>query len=176
MTALQSPATWQDLVHFRLLTRDDLKALEWDGEYIHFRRLYHQVYQAANNGKALMWGVELRQEGIIGQLFIQLDSGRKELADGAIRAYLYGFRLKAPFRNLGIGALFLEEVESDLALRRYRYIVLNVSRQNKGALRFYKRHGYKIIAPEPGRWSYLDHKGRRRKVNEPAWRMQKEIV
>jgi ribosomal protein S18 acetylase RimI-like enzyme len=52
---------------------------------------------------------------------------------------------------------------------------LNVARDNKEAIRFYEHHGYLITAPESGRWFYIDHKGRRCDVYEPAWRMEKKL-
>jgi ribosomal protein S18 acetylase RimI-like enzyme len=69
----------------------------------------------------------------------------------------------------------LKQVEQDLQKRRFRWVTLNVSRQNLAAQRFYKRNGYQIVAAEAGRWSYVDHMGKRREVDEPAWRMQKKL-
>ena len=120
-----------------------------------------------------MWVVEMGGKGIIGQLFVQLESHRQELADGRQRAYLYGFRIQHAYQDHGVGSRLLEKVEIDLMRRRFRWITLNVGRQNLKALRFYERHGYRIIAAEPGEWSYVDHLGQHQQVCEPAWRVQK---
>ena len=86
-----NPLSTQTLI--RKATDQDLIHLEWDGEYRHFRKLYQEIYESSKKGDAILWVVELNGSGIIGQVFIQLDSARKDLADGRARAYLYGFRI-----------------------------------------------------------------------------------
>jgi ribosomal protein S18 acetylase RimI-like enzyme len=90
-------------------------------------------------------------------------------------AYIYGFRIQPAYRSRGIGSHVLETIESDLVRRGFHRITLNVARENLAARRLYERQGYRIVAPEPGVWSYLDEEGQRQHVNEPAWRMEKEI-
>ena len=46
----------------------DLIAMEWDGEYSHFRRLFADTYQQAELGLAKIWVAELDHTGLIGQL------------------------------------------------------------------------------------------------------------
>ncbi len=167
---------WLTQVHFRIAKREDLPALEWGGDYAHFRRLFREVYEASRQGKSIMWVVDLPGPGIIGQLFVQLSSARSELADGATRAYLYSFRVKPAYRNHGIGARLLQVVEADLVKRRFQWVTLNVGRDNPRARRFYEKHGYQMVAAEPGRWSYLDEEDRRHEVYEPAWRMEKNLA
>jgi ribosomal protein S18 acetylase RimI-like enzyme len=160
----------------RNASRNDLSALEWNGEFQKFRVLYQDVYQSSLRGDAIMWIADHKIRGIIGQLFVQLVSTRKELADGMERAYLYGFRIQPSFRGRGIGSQMLTVAESDLRERGYRKISLNVSRENEEARQLYERNGYVIVAAEPGNWSYIDDRGQRQEVNEPAWRMEKEIL
>jgi len=162
-------------LNIRQAISSDLPALEWDGEYTHFRLLYRDIFQSAQHGEALLWVAELPDLGIIGQLFVQLNSSRKELADGFQRAYIYGFRIKFDFRGFGLGSYMLNFVETDLVKRGFRITVLNVARDNPEARLLYERQGYHIVAAEPGQWSYLDEKGRRCWINEPAWRMEKVI-
>jgi ribosomal protein S18 acetylase RimI-like enzyme len=169
-------AEWLSEVEIRIGREEDLPALEWQGELIQFRKLYRQVYQNACDGRASIWVAELERAGIIGQVFVQFSSSRKELADGEIRAYIYGFRVRPAYRGSGVGTQLLKQVEQDLQKRRFRWVTLNVSRQNLAAQRFYKRNGYQIVAAEAGRWSYVDHMGKRREVDEPAWRMQKKLL
>lgn len=177
---LDSPAMldepgWLSRLRVRQVTQGDLPALEWDGEYRHFRRLYREIYHSACQGKAVLWVADLAPVGLIGQVFVQLDSARKELADGLMRAYIYGFRVRPLYRGRGVGGQMLQTLENDLRDRRYRLATLNVGRQNAEARRFYERHGYRVVADEPGRWSYLDDQGNRREVHEPAWRMEKRL-
>jgi len=173
-TGLSEPG-WRTRLQVRQVKQYDLPALEWEGEYRHFRRLYHDIYQNACQGKAVLWVADLDQAGVVGQVFVQLDSARKELADGNVRAYIYGFRVRPLYRNLGIGGQMLQTLESDLKARTFRMATLNVARQNPEARRFYERYGYQVVADEPGRWSYLDDMGKRQEVHEPAWRMEKVL-
>lgn len=162
-------------IRIRLLEKRDLLALEWEGEYIHYRRLYADIFSRYERGDALMWVAELDEVGIIGQLFVSLTSNRPDLSDGRDRAYIYGFRIRPPYRNQGIGTLMMHVVESDLYRRGYRVATLNVAQDNLGALRLYRRLGYRITGYEPGEWSYVDHRGLRQVVVEPAWRMEKRL-
>ncbi len=162
-------------IKVRQLRRSDLRALEWDGEFTHFRRLYEASYLSARNGNSILWIAELPTAGLIGQLFVQLTSSRLELADGRKRAYIYGFRIKPAYRNLGIGSIMMEQTESDLRNRNFGTITLNVGQDNLGARRLYERLGYTVIAEEPGIWSYTDHEGKIRDVHEPSWRMEKRL-
>lgn len=159
----------------RILEKKDLVALEWNGQYIHFRNIYAQAYQQAQKGNSVLWVAELKEHGIIGQVFIQLVCERKELANGKNRAYLYSFRVKPYLQSHGVGSFMLSEVEEDLVKRGFKQVSLNVAKDNVRAQSFYYKHGFRTIAHEPGRWSYTDHEGLTRHVNEPAWRMLKNI-
>lgn len=167
---------WVSQVQIRNAGELDLPELEWDGEFIHFRKLYRQIYESANEGLALIWIAEWGDAGLIGQVFVQLASGRRDLADGSKRAYVYGFRVKPGYRNVGVGSRMLQFIENDLIQRRFKRVTLNVAKDNEPALQFYLRNGYKIVGNEPGRWTFVDHLGKTREVNEPAWRMEKPLV
>jgi ribosomal protein S18 acetylase RimI-like enzyme len=160
-------------VIYRHATRMDLPALEWDGEYAHFRRLYAQAFERARNGRTVLWLADLPDKEIIGQLFVQLNSQRPELANGVSRAYIYSFRVRSAYRGAGVGTGLLRVAEADLVARGFLQVTLNVARENLEARRLYERQGYRVVAPEPGRWHYIDHRGRLREVNEPSWRMEK---
>jgi len=166
---------WLSRVIIRHLGKEDLPDLEWDGEYTHFRRVYSDTHERACKGFALNWVVELENIGIIGQVFIQLKCDRPELADGNTRVYMHSFRIKPAFRQSGLGSKLLQVIEEDVHLRGFQFMTLNVALDNVTAQRLYKRNGYKIIAYEPGQWSYPDHHGIWQNVNEPAWRMEKDI-
>lgn len=164
-----------DQAVIRQVTYNDLPALEWNGKYIHFRRLYQDIYESSLRGEAILWILELPEAGVIGQLFVQLISSRTELADGETRAYIYAFRIQPDYRGYGLGAHLLNSIEDDLIQRGFRVVVLNVARDNEAARLFYQRQGYQVVATEPGQWSYLDNQGRRCWVDEPAWRMEKML-
>lgn len=168
---------WLNRFEIRHLRQDELAALEWDGEFTHFRRQFETAFQEYRRGNGVPWVAVRRADGlIVGQVFVLLSSRfRKELADGSRQAYLYAIRVKPDFRDRGLGGRMMAVIEADLVARGFRVATLNVARDNPDAHRFYLRHGYRIVAPEPGQWSYVDHTGRRRHVDEPAWRMEKEL-
>jgi ribosomal protein S18 acetylase RimI-like enzyme len=168
--------SWFERVKIRRLLPSDLPALEWSGEFVHFRRLYAEVYERMRSGLALMWVADLPGEGIIGQAFVQFHAARPELADGRKKAYLHSFRVQPAYRGAGVGSRIMQVIENDLCRRGYKTITLNVSRTNQRALRLYRRLNYLIVGKDPGRWSYVDHNGTLCEVDEPGWRMQKILA
>lgn len=167
--------SWLASVVIRPLTKDDLPALEWEGEYQHFRRVFADAYEHYRKGLSVLWVADLPGRGIIGQVFVQLTCDRPELANGYSRAYLYSFRVRPAYRGFGLGTKLMQTVEDDLRQRHFSMITLNVARENSQAMRLYLRRGYRVVAPEKGAWSYLDDEGMVRHVEEPAWRMEKKL-
>jgi ribosomal protein S18 acetylase RimI-like enzyme len=167
--------SWLDQVTVRHVRKEDLPAMEWNGEYTHFRRVFEDAYRHMQLGHSILWLAELNGVGLIGQVFIQLICDRHELADGRERAYLYSFRVQSQYRSKGLGTLMMNTVEEDLIERGFRIITLNVARDNPKAQQLYVRRGYYVVAPEPGTWSYPDEKGVWHQVEEPAWRMEKQL-
>jgi ribosomal protein S18 acetylase RimI-like enzyme len=175
-TTILTPPPWLSLVQVRRLTKADLPALEWNGEYARFRRLFAETYHSSVKGRAVLWVADLPGQGLIGQVFVQLNSARLELADGKTRAYIYAFRVRQAYRGVGLGTRLLQTAETDLIRRGYHWVTLNVGRDNPNARRLYERNGYRVVASEPGIWHYYDETGQRREVNEPAWRMEKKLT
>lgn len=162
-------------VCIRQAEKRDLVNLEWEGEYTHFRRLYADTFTMAEQGAALIWIAELNGAGLIGQCFVSLKKNHTELADGIMRAYIYGFRVKPKYRNQGIGTKIMNTIEQDLWKKDFHQVTLNVGQENHAAKRFYERLGYVVIGADPGFWSYIDDKGKRINMHEPAWRMVKTL-
>ncbi len=162
-------------VFIRQADQHDLVDLEWNGEYTHFRRLYADAYTMVEQGKAIIWIAEADGDGLIGQCFVSLKGNRPELADGVYRAYIYGFRVRPQYRNQGIGTRIMCTIEEDLLKRGFHQVTLNVGKDNPNARRFYHRLGYNVAGSDPGKWSYIDDKGKRRDMHEPAWRMTKNL-
>jgi ribosomal protein S18 acetylase RimI-like enzyme len=163
----------EETIKLRPLAENDLPAMEWEGEFKHFRNLFADLWQKVKKGVAKAWVFENDQGFMIGQVFLQLRSDRLELADGWNRAYLYSFRVRPAYQNLGIGSHMLALLEDYLIDQGYTRITLNVARTNLDAIRLYHRCGFKIVAEEPGIWSYPDDQGAWRTVEEPSWRMEK---
>jgi len=152
----------------------DLAALEWEGRYQHFRRLYRRAMSQAKLGQRILLVAEADGR-IVGQIFVQLTSGRAELADGASSGYLYAFRVRPSYRNQGIGTRLIESAEQELVRRGFRRIVIAVAKDNSGARRLYEKLGYQRFAEDPGEWSYIDHEGTLRHVSEPAYVLEKTL-
>lgn len=162
-------------VIIRSVVEEDLPALEWNGEFKHFRLVYANAYARMVEGISRIWIAELADVGLVGQVFLQLVSDRPELADGWQRAYLYAFRIKPPFRNQGLGSKMVRFVEDFLRSQQFTHLTLNVAKVNHDAIRLYRRLGFQIAAEEPGFWSYPDETGTWQSVHEPSWRMEKSI-
>lgn len=176
LVAMEDTPAWIERLDIRLAQEADLKALEWDGQFAHFRRMYAHAFRRMQQGNGAIWVVELPGASVIGQVFLQFNCDRPELADGKDRAYLYSFRVKPKYRGAGVGTRLLAAVENDLRLRGFSALTLNVARDNYDAMRFYDRHGFRIVAEEPGIWDYQDEHGNWQHVEEPAWRMEKKLV
>jgi ribosomal protein S18 acetylase RimI-like enzyme len=165
--------SWLDAIRIRPGDYGDLRGLEWDGDYIHFRNVYLMVYENVLKGDANIWIAELPKNILVGQAFTQYKSIRDDFANGKTHGYIFGFRVKAEYRSKGVGAKILLALEQDLLDNGLCKAVLNVNQDNIAGIRFYERWGYRKVAEEPGRWSYNDHLGLKREVHEPAWRMEK---
>ncbi len=160
----------------RPIEEQDLPALEWGETYIHFRRLFRQAYEDMRIGTRQLLMMEHRTTGeMIGQVFIQWSSSDPRYADGAKRGYLYALRVKPAFQNRGLGTRILEAAEEELRRRGMTTASIGVEKNNPRARALYERRGYRIIADDPGRWSYVDHEGNIQEVLEPAWLMEKSI-
>lgn len=175
----QAPSSvpdWLNRTVIRPIAQADLPALEWEGEFRHFRNVYANAFQRVLRGHSLIWVAELPEVGIIGQVFVQLVCDRPELADGYRRAYVYAFRVRPQYRSGGLGSRMLAIIEDDLRKRGFQYVTLNVAKDNTRAQDLYHRLGYVTVAHEPGIWSYFDDQGIRQSVEEPAWRMLKKLA
>lgn len=171
-----SPSPEHTNLIIRPVTSADLPALEWDGEFVRYRRMYAGLYPQTQSGQACMWLIESQQGELIGQAFVMLKSSDTDSADGDQRAYLFAFRVKPAWRNQGVGTQLMNFIETDLKRRGFAFVTLNVARDNPDARRLYERLGYRVIGTRPGVWSYRDHEGRIQQVIEPAWRMLKRLT
>jgi ribosomal protein S18 acetylase RimI-like enzyme len=174
-TTTAAQTAWLARVQIRKMVEEDLPSLEWDGEYSHFRRVYMDAFDRFQRGLSVLWVAELPEVGVIGQVFIQLICDRPELADGSTRAYLYSFRVRPEYRSSGLGTRIMQGVFNDLRQRGFLSLTLNVAKDNPRARKLYERNHFRIVAHEPGRWTFQDEKGRWQTVEEPAWRMERHL-
>ena len=69
----------------------------------------------------------------------------------------------------------MQFVENYLRAKGFSWLRLNVAKDNEHAIEVYLHRGFKIMGPVSGTWKYQDENDRWHTVNEPAWRMIKEL-
>jgi ribosomal protein S18 acetylase RimI-like enzyme len=111
----------------------------------------------------------------VGQIFVLMSSAEGGIADGEARAYLYAFRVMEMFRGRGLGTRLIEEAETQVRARGFRWTTIAVAKTNTGAQRLYRRMGYQVFRDDPGNWTYTDHLGKKHYVHEPCWLLEKEL-
>jgi len=158
--------------HIRPAVEADLPGMEWEGEYRQYRRVYRHVMEEMQLGKRLILVAE-SNNFVVGQVFIQLVAHRADIHQGFKSAYLHAFRVRPAHRNRGIGTRLIFEAESILIEAGYERVVIAASEENHGARRLYERLGYSFYKNDPGRWSFIDHRGKLRSVHEPSVLLEK---
>ena len=158
----------------RHVRADELEALEWDGAYTRYRRIYRQTYDDVARGQRLMLVAATERE-LVGQIFVQLTSSEARYADGHSRAYLYSLRVRPEWQGLGLGTRLIRAAETALRARGFSSAVIAAGKDNPGARRLYERLGYKAFAEDPGVWYFVDVNGTRQVVEEPCWVMDKRL-
>ena len=161
-------------VRIRHATNADLLALEWDGEYTHYRRMYQHAMQDSKRGNRVLLVAEVEGE-VTGQIFIYFRPSWSRHFPKEQAGYLHSFRVKPQFRNQGIGTSLVRHAESILIEGAYDRSVISVAKTNQGAIRLYQHLGYSIFTEDPGQWSYVDQHGRIQQVVEPVHLMQKRL-
>jgi ribosomal protein S18 acetylase RimI-like enzyme len=159
-------------VRIRHATDADLLALEWDGEYSHYRRMYSHAMRDSKRGNRVLLVAEVEGE-VIGQIFIYFRPSWSRHFPGEQAGYLHSFRVKPQFRKQGIGTSLVHHAESILLERAYHRSIISVAKDNHDAVRLYQSLGYSIFTEDPGQWSYVDDRGRIQHVEEPVHLMQK---
>lgn len=152
----------------------DLPALEWEGEYLHFRRVYREAMKEAQKGRRVILVAQL-QDQLIGQIFVNYYSTWRNSQPGLQTGYLHSFRVKPDFRNQGVGRSLIQTAEAYLAGRHFQRVVISVAKNNGRALRFYQNLGYWIFMDDPGEWSFLDHRNKVQHISEPAFILHKTL-
>ena len=161
-------------VQIRHATDADLPALEWDGEYSHYRHMYEHAMEDAKRGNRVLLVAEV-EGAVIGQIFLFFRPSWSRHFPNEQAGYLHSFRVKPQFRNMGIGTALVGQAESILIERGLHRSVISVAKTNHDAVRLYKNLGYSIFMEDPGQWSYVDQHGRVQKVEEPVHLLQKRL-
>lgn len=175
MTAIERHGISLQLdVVFRPAEKRDLPRLEWYGQYTHFRRVFQHAYEDQLAGRRLMLLADVGGWPI-GQIFMHFENTDNLSVPYSKRGYLYSLRVMDAFQGRGVGTALLYEAEMLLAERGYASISIACAKENPGARRLYERLGYRVFMEDSGRWQYVDHEGRTRRVSEPCWVLEKMI-
>lgn len=158
----------------RNASREDLPALEWEGEYRIFRRLYRRAMNEAKEGHRILLVADLEGR-LIGQIFIQLHSIPADPKKMPKTGYLYSFRVRLEYRNLGVGTSLVSSAEDALRRGNFQRALIGVAKDNSDALRLYQRLGYRKISEDPGEWSFIDDENEIRKIVEPTFILEKYL-
>jgi ribosomal protein S18 acetylase RimI-like enzyme len=159
-------------VVIRPIREGELSALEWEGAYTRFRKVFQQTYEDVVRGQRIML-VALIGSQIVGQVFVQLSSTERRYADGYSRGYLYSLRVRPEWQARGIGTRLVKAAEASLRARGFTTAVIAAGKENPRARQLYERLGYGVFADDPGVWYFQDVNGVQQSVNEPCWVMQK---
>jgi ribosomal protein S18 acetylase RimI-like enzyme len=162
-------------VVIRPIRETELPALEWEGAYMRFRKVFQQTYDDVVRGQRIML-VALIEAKIVGQVFIQLSSTERRYADGYSRGYLYSLRVRPEWQVRGIGTRLVKAAEASLRARGFTTAVIAAGKENPRARQLYERLGYRTFADDPGVWYFQDVNGAQQSVNEPCWVMQKTLA
>ena len=162
-------------VVIRPIREAELPALEWDGAYTKYRKVFEQTYEDVVRGQRMML-VAVVNGQMVGQVFVQLSSTERRYADGYSRGYLYSLRVKPDWQEQGIGTRLLRAAESSLRARGFTTAVIAAGKDNPRAKSLYERLGYRTFADDPGVWYFEDVNGVQQSVSEPCWVMQKTLA
>lgn len=175
MTTLDPASfTLEMSIRLRIATKDDIPRLEWFGQYAHYRNVFRRTFREQIDGRRLILIADCN-DFPVGHIFIQLKSGNRYIADGMSRAYFSSFRVMEMFRGQGLGTRILKEAELIITERGFRWATIAAGKDNPRALNLYERLGYQRFGEDPGRWSYVDHHGVLRQVEEPCWILEKDL-
>jgi ribosomal protein S18 acetylase RimI-like enzyme len=162
-------------IGIRQATKDDIKLLEWNGQYKHYRNLFRRSFKEQVQGRRYLLVAD--HNGYpVGRLFVQFKGRNRAMSDGAIRGYLYSFRVLDGLQGCGVGTRLIHAAEDVLLAQQFQVATIAVVKDNAGALRLYRRHGYEVFDEDDGKWHYHDHRGRIQHVYEPAWLLAKVLV
>lgn len=161
-------------VVIRPIEEAELSALEWDGQYTHYRRVFRQTYDDMIRGQRIML-IAAAGRAVVGQVFVQLSSSETRYADGVTRGYLYSLRVRPAWQRRGLGTRLIASAEAALRARGFVTSVIAAGKDNAGARRLYERLGYHTFADDPGVWYFADVNGTQQVFEEPCWIMERNL-
>ena len=114
--------------------REDLAALEWDGQFRQDRPVIEAVFERTLVGDAIMLVAE--EDTLVGQVWLDF------MWD---IAKLWALRVRPVWRRTGVASRLLATADALCRARGTRAIELEVDVWNRGARRLYERCGYTVV-------------------------------
>ena len=159
----------------RPINEDELPALEWEGQYKQFRNVYRRTYAEMCFGKRIIL-VAVRQNIILGQVLIRFNTIPADPEPDHETGYIYSFRVRPQYRNLGIGSSLLLKAEATLQERKFNRVLICAAQINHAVIGLYERSGYRQLCKDAGDWSFRNHRGEIEYVHDPVWIMEKMLA
>lgn len=152
---------------FRIGIAEDIRKLEWGGEFSEHREIIERAFSAQTAGSGLVL-VGVVNEFPVAQLWVRF-AGRDH------PARLWAFRVMRPCQGLRIGGALLTFAENELAKRRFESCEIGADKSNVRARMFYERRGYRFVYGQVEDYSYVTPSGVARTGRADQWILHKEL-
>jgi GNAT superfamily N-acetyltransferase len=149
--------------------REDLPALEWMGLYAAHAEIIEEAFAAQERGEAVLV-LGIAGGFPVAQVFIDFARGKDERI-----AMLWAVRTFFPLQGRGIGRCMMGAAEDVIRRRGWTRAMLSVERDNAGARRFYRRHGWHDTGPAVEMFTVREG-GKDRVVRFDVEMMEKTLV
>ena len=98
-------------------------------------------YQNISSGNAIFWTLDNDGE-LIGELYVFLNLGDKDFADGITTAYLCAFRVKEGYRGQGLGSSMMNMALAELKEIGFHSATIGVGSDKPLNIQLYRRLGF----------------------------------
>jgi GNAT superfamily N-acetyltransferase len=156
-------------IEVRPARREDLPALEWMGLYAAHAEIIEEAFAAQERGEAVLV-LGIAGGFPVAQVFIDFARRKKDKV-----AMLWAVRTFFPLQGRGIGRCMMGSAEDVIRRRGWTRAMLSVERDNVGAQRFYRRHGWHDAGPAVETFTVHDA-GKLRQVERDVEMMEKTLV
>lgn len=163
-------------INIRKMKESDLPLIEWNGEYSRYRRMYREVYRNLLLGISIPFVAENTDGELVGQAFLTEKNPNDNYTSKSKYMFLSSFRVKAPYRDKGLGTLILKTCEETVMERDLNLIFLHCASKNTLAKQFYEKHGFAAVRNDPGIWTFINEAGNVVTEKEPSIVMVKKIA
>lgn len=123
------------------LAEQDLNILTELFDYHDVEQMILECTQEMRNHR-IDFFVLFERSVLIGELHVMYENDDESYAVRGRRAYLYAFRIREGYQNMGYGKKLLREVISDLREKGYTEFTVGVEDENEKAIHMYQSLGF----------------------------------